>query len=155
MAGFNWALAGFIFSGVTTIGSTIMSIQQARANKKQIQANAAWEAYNQKLELEIEKQRRLREQTKLMSEQRARQGASGAQMYTGSLLTATMSDLEDFEDDMVMLGRLAYARTSSIDVEARGLINNETSKIYGAIGEGIGNLASAGMQYKQMKALGI
>jgi len=58
MAGFNWALASFIFSGVTTVGSTIMSIQQARANKKQIQANAAWEAYNQKMELEIEKQRR-------------------------------------------------------------------------------------------------
>jgi hypothetical protein len=151
---FNWALAGFIFSGVTTIGSTIMSISQAQANKKQIKANAAWQAYQNNLELEIEKQRKLREQTKLMSQQRARQGASGAQMYTGSLLTATMSDLEDFEDDMVMLGRLAYARTSSTEVEARGLINNETSKIYGAIGEGLGNLASAGIQYKTIKALG-
>ena len=151
----SWTLAFTAISALTTVGSTIMSIQQARANQKQIKANAAWRAYQNNLELEIEKQRKLREQTKLMSEQRARQGASGAQMYTGSLLTATMSDLEDFEDDMVMLGRLAYARTSSIDVEARGLINNETSKIYGAIGEGIGNLASAGMQYKQMKALGI
>lgn len=149
-----WTLGFTAISALTTIGSTIMSIQQARANQKQIKANAAWRAYQNNLELEIEKQRKLREQTKLMSEQRARQGASGAQMYTGSLLTATMSDLEDFEDDMVMLGRLAYARTSSIDVEARGLINNETSKIYGAIGEGVGNLASAGMQYKQMKALG-
>ena len=151
----SWTLAFTAISALTTVGSTIMSIQQARANQKQIKANAAWRAYQNNLELEIEKQRKLREQTKLMSEQRARQGASGVQMYTGSLLTATMSDLEDFEDDMVMLGRLAYARTSSIDVEARGLINNETSKIYGAIGEGIGNLASAGMQYKQMKALGI
>tara|TARA_R100000005_G_C4845742_1_gene114771 strand:+ start:79 stop:540 length:462 start_codon:yes stop_codon:yes gene_type:complete len=151
----SWTLAFTAISALTTVGSTIMSIQQARANQKQIKANAAWRAYQNNLELEIEKQRKLREQTKLMSEQRARQGASGAQMYTGSLLTATMSDLEDFEDDMVMLGRLAYARTSSIDVEARGLINNETSKIYGAIGEGIGNLASAGMQYKQMKALGM
>jgi hypothetical protein len=150
----SWTLAFTAISALTTVGSTIMSIQQARANQKQIKANAAWRAYQNNLELEIEKQRKLREQTKLMSEQRARQGASGAQMYTGSLLTATMSDLEDFEDDMVMLGRLAYARTSSIDVEARGLINNETSKIYGAIGEGIGNLASAGMQYKQLEALG-
>ena len=151
----NWTLAFTAISALTTVGSTIMSIQQARQNQKQIKANAAWRAYQNNLELEIEKQRKLREQTKLMSEQRARQGASGAQMYTGSLLTATMSDLEDFEDDMVMLGRLAYARTSSIDVEARGLINNETSKIYGAIGESVGNLASAGMQYKQMKALGM
>ena len=151
----SWTLAFTAISALTTVGSTIMSIQQARQNQKQIKANAAWRAYQNNLELEIEKQRKLREQTKLMSEQRARQGASGAQMYTGSLLTATMSDLEDFEDDMVMLGRLAYARTSSIDVEARGLINNETSKIYGAIGEGVGNLASAGMQYKQMKALGM
>ena len=150
----SWTLAFTAISALTTVGSTIMSIQQARANQKQIKANAAWRAYQNNLELEIEKQRKLREQTKLMSEQRARQGASGAQMYTGSLLTATMSDLEDFEDDMVMLGRLAYARTSSIDVEARGLINNETRKIYGAIGEGIGNLASAGMQYKQLEALG-
>ena len=36
MAGFNWALASFIFSGVTTVGSTIMSISQARQNKKHL-----------------------------------------------------------------------------------------------------------------------
>lgn len=57
MAGFNWALASVIFSGVTTVGSTIMSIQQARQNKKQIKANAAWRAYQNNLELEIEKQK--------------------------------------------------------------------------------------------------
>ena len=66
-----------------------------------------------------------------------------------------MSDLEDFEDDMVMLGRLAYARTSSIDVEARGLINDETNKMWGTIIGGAADIGKAGMQYKQMKALGI
>ena len=150
MAGFNWALAGFIFSGVTTIGSTIMSIQQARANKKQIQANAAWEAYNQKLELEIEKQRRLREQTKLMSEQRARIGMSGVQ-FTGSPLLAVKEDYNDFLSDMHNLARVAQSQSASLDVETQGLLANETNNMIGSIIGGVGDLASAGMDYKIMK----
>lgn len=152
MAGFNWALAGFIFSGVTTIGSTIMSIQQARANKKQIQANAAWEAYNQKLELEIEKQRRLREQTKLMSEQRARIGMSGVQ-FTGSPLLAVKEDYNDFLSDMHNLARVAQSQSASLDVETQGLLANETNNMIGSIVEGVGDLASAGMNYRIMKKL--
>ena len=152
MAGFNWALAGFIFSGVTTIGSTIMSIQQARANKKQIQANAAWEAYNQKLELEIEKQRRLREQTKLMSEQRARIGMSGVQ-FTGSPLLAVKEDYNDFLRDMHNLARVAQSQSASLDVETQGLLANETNNMIGSIVEGVGDLASAGMNYRIMKKL--
>ena len=152
MAGFNWALAGFIFSGVTTIGSTIMSIQQARANKKQIQANAAWEAYNRKLELEIEKQRRLREQTKLMSEQRARIGMSGVQ-FTGSPLLAVKEDYNDFLSDMHNLARVAQSQSASLDVETQGLLANETNNMIGSIVEGVGDLASAGMNYRIMKKL--
>ena len=152
MAGFNWALASFIFSGVTTVGSTIMSIQQARANKKQIQANAAWEAYNQKMELEIEKQRRLREQTKLMSEQRARIGMSGVQ-FTGSPLLAVKEDYNDFLSDMHNLARVAQSQSASLDVETQGLLANETNNMIGSIIGGIGDVASAGMDYKIMKEI--
>tara|TARA_Y100000996_G_scaffold414979_1_gene407645 strand:- start:11429 stop:11890 length:462 start_codon:yes stop_codon:yes gene_type:complete len=152
MAGFNWALASFIFSGVTTVGSTIMSIQQARANKKQIQANAAWEAYNQKMELEIEKQRRLREQTKLMSEQRARIGMSGVQ-FTGSPLLAVKEDYNDFLSDMHNLARVAQSQSASLDIETQGLLANETNNMIGSIIGGVGDLASAGMDYKIMKEI--
>ena len=152
MAGFNWALASFIFSGVTTVGSTIMSIQQARANKKQIQANAAWEAYNQKMELEIEKQRRLREQTKLMSEQRARIGMSGVQ-FTGSSLLAVKEDYNDFLSDMHNLARVAQSQSASLDIETQGLLANETNNMIGSIIGGIGDVASAGMDYKIMKEI--
>lgn len=152
MAGFNWALAGFIFSGVTTIGSTIMGITQAQANKRQIQANAAWEAYNQKMELEIEKQRRLREQTKLMSEQRARIGMSGVQ-FTGSPLLAVKEDYNDFLSDMHNLARVAQSQSASLDAEAQGLLANETNNMIGSIIGGVGDLASAGMDYKIMKEI--
>ena len=152
MAGFNWALASFIFSGVTTVGSTIMSIQQARANKKQIQANAAWEAYNQKMELEIEKQRRLREQTKLMSEQRTRIGMSGVQ-FTGSSLLAVKEDYNDFLSDMHNLARVAQSQSASLDIETQGLLANETNNMIGSIIGGIGDVASAGMDYKIMKEI--
>ena len=150
MAGFNWALAGFILRGVTAVGSTIMGITQARANKKRIQANAAWEAYNQKMELEIEKQRRLREQTKLMSEQRARIGMSGVQ-FTGSPLLAVKEDYNDFLSDMHNLARVAQSQSASLDVETQGLLANETNNMIGSIIGGVGDLASAGMDYKIMK----
>jgi hypothetical protein len=149
---FNWALAGFIFSGVTTVGSTIMSISQARQNKKQIQANAAWEAYNQKMELEIEKQRRLREQTKLMSEQRARIGMSGVQ-YTGSPLLAVKEDYNDFLSDMHNLARVAQSQSTGLDIETQGLLANETNNMIGSVVTGAGDLASAGMNYKIMKEI--
>jgi hypothetical protein len=152
MAGFNWALASFIFSGVTTVGSTIMSISQARQNKKQIQANAAWEAYNQKMELEIEKQRRLREQTKLMSEQRARIGMSGVQ-YTGSPLLAVKEDYNDFLSDMHNLARVAQSQSTGLDIETQGLLANETNNMIGSVVGGVGDLASAGMNYKIMKEI--
>jgi len=152
MAGFNWALASFIFSGVTTVGSTIMSISQARQNKKQIQANAAWEAYNQKMELEIEKQRRLREQTKLMSEQRARIGMSGVQ-YTGSPLLAVKEDYNDFLSDMHNVARIAQSQSTSLDIETQGLLANETNNMIGSVIGGVGDLASAGMNYKIMKEI--
>ena len=143
---FNWALAGFIFSGVTTIGSTIMSIQQAQQNKKQIQAN------NQKMELEIEKQRRVREQTKLMSEQRARIGMSGVQ-FTGSPLLAVKEDYNDFLSDMHNLARVAQSQSTSLDIETQGLLANETNNMIGSVVTGAGDLASAGMNYKIMKEI--
>tara|TARA_R100000742_G_C4279540_1_gene104404 strand:+ start:138 stop:596 length:459 start_codon:yes stop_codon:yes gene_type:complete len=150
-----WAVALTAASIGTTLIQTYMGVQQARANKKQIAANAAWARYQDNLETEYEKQKKAREQYKLMSEQRARMGASGAVAATGSLLTASLSDLEEYEDDMMMLSKMAFARTSNIDVEARGLINDETNKMWGTIISGAADIGKAGMQYNQMKAAGI
>ena len=61
----SWTLAFTAISALTTVGSTIMSIQQARANQKQIKANAAWRAYQNNLELEIEKQKKIKRTNKI------------------------------------------------------------------------------------------
>ena len=50
----SWTLAFTAISALTTVGSTIMSIQQARANQKQIKANAAWRAYQNNLGIRID-----------------------------------------------------------------------------------------------------
>ena len=49
-----------------------------------------------------EKQKKLKEQAKLMSAQRARVGASGAQ-FSGSPLLIANADFEEFENDMFFL----------------------------------------------------
>ena len=82
---------------VASTAVTVMGIQQ---QKKNLKANAAWNKYENELNFNYEKQKRLTDEKKRMSLARAVGGASGAQMFTGSSLIVANADIEEFETDM-------------------------------------------------------
>jgi len=98
---------------------TIMGIQQ---QKKQMKANAAWKDYERQLNFHYEKQKRLKDQKKLLSEQRARVGASGGQLFTGSNLLVAAADMEEFENDMWFLEKGVALQKGAADSELKGMI---------------------------------
>jgi len=120
--------------------STAVTIMGQRQQMKQIKANAAWNKYENELSFEYEKQKKLKEQAKLMSAQRARIGASGAQ-FSGSPLIMANADFEEFENDMFFLEKRVFVRNAAMDAETTGLLTAQKYKM----GE---TLLSAGMTYK-------
>lgn len=120
--------------------STAVTIMGQRQQMKQIKANAAWNKYENELSFEYEKQKKLKEQAKLMSAQRARIGASGAQ-FSGSPLIMANADFEEFENDMYFLEKKFFVANAAMDAETTGLLTAQKYKM----GE---TLLSAGMTYK-------
>lgn len=120
--------------------STAVTIMGQRQQMKQIKANAAWNKYENELSFQYEKQKKLKEQAKLMSAQRARIGASGAQ-FSGSPLLIANADFEEFENDMFFLEKRVFVRNAAMDAETTGLLTAQKYKM----GE---TLLSAGMTYK-------
>jgi len=120
--------------------STAVTIMGQRQQMKQIKANAAWNKYENELSFQYEKQKKLKEQAKLMSAQRARVGASGAQ-FSGSPLLIANADFEEFENDMFFLEKRVFVRNAAMDAETTGLLTAQKYKM----GE---TLLSAGMTYK-------
>jgi hypothetical protein len=120
--------------------STAVTIMGQRQQMKQIKANAAWNKYENELSFEYEKQKKLKEQAKLMSAQRARIGASGAQ-FSGSPLIMANADFEEFENDMYFLEKKFFVANAARDAETTGLLTAQKYKM----GE---TLLSAGMTYK-------
>ncbi len=120
--------------------STAVTIMGQRQQMKQIKANAAWNKYENELSFQYEKQKKLKEQAKLMSAQRARIGASGAQ-FSGSPLLIANADFEEFENDMLFLEKRVFVRNAAMDAETTGLLTAQKYKM----GE---TLLSAGMTYK-------
>jgi hypothetical protein len=120
--------------------STAVTIMGQRQQMKQIKANAAWNKYENELSFQYEKQKKLKEQAKLMSAQRARVGASGAQ-FSGSPLLIANADFEEFENDMLFLEKRVFVRNAAMDAETTGLLTAQKYKM----GE---TLLSAGMTYK-------
>lgn len=123
--------------------STAVTIMGQRQQMKQIKANAAWNKYENELSFQYEKQKKLKEQAKLMSAQRARIGASGAQ-FSGSPLLIANADFEEFENDMLFLEKRVFVRNAAMDAETTGLLTAQKYKM----GE---TLLSAGMTYKNYK----
>jgi len=123
--------------------STAVTIMGQRQQMKQIKANAAWNKYENELSFQYEKQKKLKEQAKLMSAQRARVGASGAQ-FSGSPLLIANADFEEFENDMFFLEKRVFVRNAAMDAETTGLLTAQKYKM----GE---TLLSAGMTYKTYK----
>jgi len=120
--------------------STAVTIMGQRQQMKQIKANAAWQNYENELSFQYEKQKKLKEQAKLMSAQRARVGASGAQ-FTGSPLLIANADFEEFENDMYFLEKKFFVANAARDAETTGLLTAQKYKM----GE---TLLSAGLTYK-------
>lgn len=137
-----WVIPAMIASA----GVTIMGIQQ---QKKNLRANRAWQDYENQLNYNYEKQKRLTEEKKLLSEQRARAGASGAQMFTGSSLLVAQADLEEFENDMWYLEKGLWSKTQAQDAALAGEIANANF----AIGQTLFSTAASAGQYQQNEKL--
>ena len=120
--------------------STAVTIMGQRQQMKQIKANAAWQNYENELSFQYEKQKKLKEQAKLMSAQRARVGASGAQ-FTGSPLLIANADFEEFENDMYFFEKKFFVANAARDAETTGLLTAQKYKM----GQ---TLLSAGLDYK-------
>ena len=118
---------------------TIMGIQQ---QKKQMKANAAWKDYERQLNFHYEKQKRLKDQRKLLSEQRARVGASGAQLFTGSNLLVAAADMEEFENDMWFLETGVALQKGAADSELKGMITAANYQMGSTLLSGVASIGS-------------
>jgi len=111
---------------VASTAVTVMGIQQ---QKKQMKANAAWKDYERQLNYHYEKGKRLTDQKKLMSEQRAAVGASGAQLFTGSNLLVAAEDMNEFENDMWFLEKGVALAKGTADSQLKGAITSANYQI--------------------------
>lgn len=102
---------------VASAGVTVMGIQ---AQKKAMKANAAWQEYERTLNYNYNKQKELTKQRKLLSEQRARGGASGAVIGTGSSLITMAADMEEFENDMWFMEKGLWTANQAADADLKG-----------------------------------
>lgn len=114
-----------------------------------MRANRAWQQYENDLNFNYEKQKRLTEEKKRLSEVRARTGASGTQMFTGSSLLVANADMEEFETDMWYLEKGLWTKTQAQDAALAGEIANANF----AIGQSLFNTASSVGSYQQNQKL--
>ena len=128
---------------VMMAASTAVTIMGQRQNIKNIKANAAWKRYEQKLQYLHDKTKLAKKQAKLMSEQRARAGASGTQ-FTGSPLIVASADIKEYNEDLMWLEKGVYVKAMAMDAEATSLIAAEQYKMGST-------LMNAGMSYAQHK----
>jgi len=137
-----WVIPAMVASSAVTI----MGIQQ---QKKNMRANRAWQQYENELNFNYEKQKRLTEEKKRLSEVRARTGASGTQMFTGSSLLVANADMEEFETDMWYLEKGLWTKTQAQDAALAGEIANANF----AIGQTLFSTASSVGSYQQNQKL--
>jgi len=137
-----WVIPAMVASSAVTI----MGIQQ---QKKNMRANRAWQQYENELNFNYEKQKRLTEEKKRLSEVRARTGASGTQMFTGSSLLVANADMEEFETDMWYLEKGLWTKTQAQDAALAG----EIASANFAIGQTLFSTASSVGSYQQNQKL--
>jgi len=131
---------------VASTAVTVMGIQQ---QKKNLRANDAWRKYENELNFNYEKQKRLTEEKKRLSLARATSGASGTQMFTGSSLLVAQADIEEFETDMWYLEKGLWTKTQAQDAELAGEIANANF----AIGQSLFSTAASVGTYQQNQKL--
>ena len=123
--------------------STAVTVMGQRQNIKNIKANLAWKNYEKKLQYLHDRTKLAKKQAKLLSEQRARAGASGVQM-TGSPLIVASADMKEYEEDLMWLEKGVYVKAMADNAEATSLIAAEQYKMGST-------LINAGMGYAQHK----
>lgn len=136
-------------------GSLINAAFSMAAAQQQIQmmkANAAWQKYESELNYHYEKQKRLTEQRKLLSEQRARGAASGIVVGTGSSLMAMNADMEEFETDLWYMEKGLWVEGKARDAELAGKIAEVN---YQAGASLIGGFMQVGAQSQRMQNVSI
>ena len=121
--------------------STAVTVMGQRQQSKQIKANAAWKNYENELSFQYEKQKKLKEQTKLMSEQRAKISSGGVQ-FTGSPLLIANSDFEEYEDDMYFFDKKFFVQTASLSSETAGLLTAQKYKMGATLLSGASSVGS-------------
>ncbi len=126
------------------VASTAVTVMGINQQKKNLKANAAWNKYENELNFNYEKQKRLTDETKRLSEVRARTAASGTAMFTGSSLLVANADIEEFETDMWYLEKGLWAKTQAQDAALAGEIANANF----AIGQSLFNTAASTGKYK-------
>jgi hypothetical protein len=120
--------------------STGLTIMGHKQNIKNIKANAAWKNYEDRIQRLHERTKLAKKQAKLLSEQRARVGASGIQ-FTGSPLIMANADMKSYEEDLMWLEKGYFIKSMAMESEVTGMIASETYKM--------GNtLLSAGIGYE-------
>ena len=128
------------FMPVMMAVSTGLTIMGHKQNIKNIKANAAWKNYEDRIQRLHERTKMAKKQAKLLSEQRARVGASGIQ-FTGSPLIMANADMKNYEEDLMGLEKGHFIKSMAMESEVTGMIASETYKM--------GNtLLSAGIGYK-------
>ena len=94
--------------------STAVTIMGQQQQKKNMKADAAWKKYETDLNFHVNKQKELTNQTRLLSEQRARGGASGAQFGGSSLL------LQHGSIDSKLAGQMSSANLNMLGTAVQG-----------------------------------
>lgn len=133
-----WVIPAMVGSAAVTV----MGIQQ---QKKAAKADAAWSKYQDQMNYHYEYQKKLTAETKRVSEARARGGASGAQLFTGSSLIAMEADIEEFENDMWWLEKGLATKGAITDNKLKGAITAANLQMAGTV---LNTAAGVG-QYKQ------
>ena len=127
---------------VMMAASTAVTIMGQNQQKKQVKADTAWKKYEATLNQHAQKQKNFKNQTKLLSEQRARAGASGVAIGSGSSLLVGLADQEEFENDMFMLQKGVDLTMGSLESSKQGKLTALNIAMVGTLAQGATSIAS-------------
>jgi len=136
------------------LASTAVTVMGISQQKKAMKANAAWAEYERTLNFHYEKQKRLKDETARLSENRARAGASGSQMFTGSSLLIAEADAQEFENDMWFLEKGVFVKNAAANAELQGQLTAANYKIGQTILSGAAQAGDYDARFNDAKFFG-
>ena len=107
--------------------STAVTVMGHRQNIKNIKTNLAWKNYERKVNDLHTRAKMAKKQAKLMSEQRARVGASGV-TFTGSPIILANADWQSYKEDLLWEDHKMFIQGMTDENEATSLIASEYYK---------------------------